>query len=64
MKTIKELRGYEHRAGDLHLFAVYEDGSYSEIDPGEVTSILNDWFERHAQLKIGDIAPQKKRKAG
>ena len=60
MKKIVELRGYERRNGDLHLFATFDDGSYKEIKPAEVVDIINEHFEKNAQLDITTLhAPRK-----
>lgn len=60
MKKIAELRGYEKRNGDLHLFATFTDGSYEEIKPADVVDIVNEHFEKNAQLDITTLrAPRK-----
>lgn len=43
-KEIRELRGYEKRGGDFHLFFIFEDGTSTEVDPETVTANLNEYY--------------------
>jgi hypothetical protein len=63
-RKIVDVRGYEKRNGETHLHVIYEDGTYKELDVAQVVEILNDWTANNRQLKISDIAPPAKRKAG
>jgi hypothetical protein len=45
-KEIRELRGYENRGGDFHLFFIFEDGTSTEVDPEKVTANLNEYYSK------------------
>jgi len=53
-KEIKELRGYEKRGGEFHIFFIFTDGTHTEVKPQDVAEDLNEFYKVKTQ-KTGQL---------